>query len=266
MMHSKLKDILTRKREEVRQLKRRGLPGQEEHRPRPARDFKGAISRPNGINLIAEIKYASPSEGTIREKSDPVPIAKRYEEAGAAAISLLTDKTFFRGDLTHLPRLKEATALPILRKDFVVDEIQIHESHHWGADAVLLIARILSGRQLDELSAAARELGMAALIEVHDRADLEKALENEAQIIGINNRNLDTFDVDLHTTLDLAPLAPDHRVVVSESGIHGKQDILLLKQAGIHAVLVGTSLMKGRDLQGKTEAIVAAGRDGDGQN
>ena len=214
---------------------------------------------PGRIGLIAEIKFASPSAGVIREKMDPCAIGRIYEDAGAAAVSLLTDNRFFGGDLDELPRLKKAVSLPILRKDFIIDEIQVRESLLYGADAILLIARILSREQLKELLVLCKELGLAPLTEVHDPHDLEKAIDCGAEIIGINNRNLDTFEVDLQTTLDLAPRVPEKCIIVSESGIFDKEDIRWLRRSGIQAVLVGTSIMKSKDMARKIKELVDAG-------
>ena len=256
-MHAKLAEILKEKKREIK-----GLRGGDHPFPEPGGercDFKKALISHGGINLIAEIKFGSPSAGTIREGSDPLAIGRAYEESGAAAISLLTDRIFFKGDPQNLPALKEAVALPILRKDFILDEIQIRESASLGADAVLLIARILSAAQLKELLDAAGEYGMAVLTEIHDAADLEKALKCDAQIIGINNRDLDTFRIDPTTTFDLAPLVPGDRAVVSESGIHSGEDLLALKGMNIDAVLVGSALM-GADKPGEKAAeMVEAG-------
>jgi indole-3-glycerol phosphate synthase len=258
-VHSKLKEILAEKHNEVSRLKKKGLPTIGDN-PVPAiRDFRGAISVKDRIRLIAEIKFASPSEGTIREKADPIPIGRIYEEAGAAAISLLTDEKFFGGDLNNLPRLKNAVSLPILRKDFIIDGIQVRESSLFGADAILLIVRLLSQGQLQELLDACQGLGMAALVEVHDREDLEKAVACGAEIIGINNRDLDTFKVSLNTTLELAPLVPNNRILVGESGIMDESDIRLLNGCGIRAILVGSSLMKSDDVAKKTRELVEAG-------
>ena len=257
-MHQRLQEIIAQKKNEVARLKKAGplVSGRE----MPAvRDFKAAISVPQRINLIAEIKFASPSAGRIRSKTDPIIIGRIYEKAGAAAISLLTDKRFFQGDLNDLPRLKKAVSLPILRKDFIIDPVQVREAYLYGADAILLIARILSQDQLTELSLASRELGLACLTEVHDEDDLEMAIEAGAEIIGINNRDLDTFSVDIKTTHRLASLAPDDRVLVSESGIQNGEDVQALLDKGIQAVLVGSSLMQSDDLAGKTEALVKAG-------
>ena len=212
------------------------------------------------ISVIAEIKFASPSAGPIREKTDTVSIGRIYEEAGAAAISLLTDDRFFRGDVRDLPYLKKSVSLPILRKDFILDPCQVTESFTYGADAILLIARILSKGQLKELLDMSNELGMTALSEVHDAADIEKAIEAGADVIGINNRDLDTFQVDLGTTLALAPLVPKDCIIVSESGISTGKDVRLLKKLGVDAVLVGTALMGSKNLEVKTKELVEAAR------
>ena len=258
-MHNRMKEILDYKLKEVENLRERGLfPGRKNDLP-PIRDFKTAISMPGRIGLIAEIKFASPSVGVIREKMDPCIICRIYEEAGAAAVSLLTDNRFFGGNLDDLPRLKKAISLPILRKDFIIDEIQVRESLSYGADAVLLIARILSKEQLKELIVLCKELGLTPLTEVHDCHDLEKAVDCGAEIIGINNRNLETFEVCLHTTLDLVPLVPKKCIIISESGIFDKEDIQLLRRSGIQAVLVGTSIMESKDMAGKTRELVDAG-------
>jgi indole-3-glycerol phosphate synthase len=261
-MHAQLAAILAEKRKEVDILKREGVQRRGDDNLPPIRDFKRAISKPGKINLIAEIKFASPSAGHIREKTDPIAIGRIYEEAGAAAISLLTDTSFFGGELAQLPGLKKALSLPIFRKDFIIDKVQVEESFVYGADALLLIARILSGQQLKVLLSLCQEYGMAPLTEVHDRDDLKKAIDCGAQIIGINNRDLDTFDVSLQTTIDLAPLIPDTCVVVSESGMNAEKDIRLLQRSGIHAVLVGSSLMKSVDVAKKTRELVEAGNEG----
>jgi indole-3-glycerol phosphate synthase len=236
-VHDVLRKILAEKQRELRQLIEDG-----------------------GVNLIAEIKFASPSAGTIRKDLDPVTVGKTYQAAGAAAISLLTDKAFFGGDLRNLPRLKETLTLPILRKDFIIDEIQVRESYTFGADAILLIPRVLPKQKLRHLLALCRQLGMAALTEVHDSDDLTKAIECGANIIGINNRNLDTFAVDLKTTARLIPRVPPGHIIVSESGIHNGNDIQVLKEKGTHAVLIGTALMKSRDLMKKAEEFIRAGK------
>jgi indole-3-glycerol phosphate synthase len=258
-MHHRLAKILAVKQNEVARLKR-SMPFSRDNRRQSLRDFKAAISLPGKINLIAEIKFASPSAGRIREKADPTVIGRIYQDAGAAAISLLTDQLFFEGDLAQLPRLKKATALPILRKDFIIDAVQIWEAFFYGADAILLIARILSQPQLAEYIALCRELGLAPLTEVHSRDDLEKAVVSGAEIIGINNRDLDSFKVDMQTTFRLAPLVPAHCICVSESGIAGEKDIIALKTADIEAVLVGSTLMRSQNLVRRTEKFVSAGK------
>ena len=257
-MHQRLAEILAEKKNEVARLKKT-MPAEIDGTIPPIRDFKAAISAPGRINLIAEIKFASPSAGCIRPKTDPILIGRIYEEAGAAAISLLTDKRFFQGDLNHLPRLKKAIALPILRKDFIIDELQVREASMYGADAILLIARILSQAQLAELISACRELGLDPLTEVHDQDDLEKAIDSKAEIIGINNRDLDSFAVDVNTTFELAPLVPHDRVVVSESGLAKKADIRALKDTRVQAVLVGSALMRSDDPAQKAAELVDAG-------
>jgi indole-3-glycerol phosphate synthase len=257
-MHSHLKTILDEKRKEIDKLKSvDGLPRTREHYER--RDFRSALAAPGRISLIAEIKFASPSAGVIREKIDPLPIARLYESAGAAAISFLTEEKFFGGDLAQLPRLKRTVALPILRKDFILDEIQVKESALNGADAVLLIARALSAKRLKELISACNEHGIDPLTEVHDAEDLEKALECGAEIIGVNNRDLETFAVDLTTTMQLVSRIPVNCVVVSESGIADGKDIRLLQESRVDAVLVGSSIMRSSDMETKVRELVEAG-------
>jgi indole-3-glycerol phosphate synthase len=264
-VNSLLAEILAEKKNEIERLKKTGLVSNSNIKAPPLRDFMGAISRPERIGLIAEIKFASPSAGMICKTMDPLTVGQIYEAAGAAAISLLTDKRYFKGDLNHLPRLKKAISLPILRKDFIIDEIQVKESFIMGADAVLLIARMLSAKQFKELLAACQELGLAVLAEVHDKRDLIKVIDGGANIIGINNRNLDTLEVDLTTTIKLAPMIPPQHIVVSESGIRNGNDIRLLAASGIRSVLVGTSIMKSDDLKGKTKELVQAGCLEDGK-
>jgi len=259
-MHSRLKEILLEKEKEVALLKKAARPEQG-RADMTRRDFKNALSGSDNVSLIAEIKFASPSAGTIRAKSDPVLIGKLYAESGAAAISLLTDKRFFGGDIKHLPRLKDAVSLPVLRKDFLIDPIQVEEAFVYGADAILLIARILSAHQLKKMLALCHDFKMAALTEVHNRTDLDKAVNAGATIIGINNRDLDTFDISLDTTVKLAPHVPDNCVLVSESGIMEARDIRLLKKCNLNAVLVGSSIMRNNDPGAKVRELVAAGHE-----
>ena len=257
-MNSLLAEIVVEKRKEIERIREKEISINRGTSIPPIRDFKAAISRPDTINLIAEIKFASPSAGTIHEVEDPVTIGRLYEEAGAAAISLLTDTRFFRGNLSYLPPLKRATSVPIVRKDFIVEEIKVRESFLWGADAILLIAHILSRQELKGFLGMCQGLGMAALTEVHDQDDLNKALGCGADIIGINNRDLDTFVVEPATTLRLAPLVPGGHIIVSESGITNGNDLRALKEAGVHAILVGTALMKSKDIGKKAQGLAGA--------
>jgi indole-3-glycerol phosphate synthase len=257
-MYPRLKEILTHKRSEVENLRKRGLPANGRKNFSSVRDFKNAISKPNRIGLIAEIKFVSPSAGVICERTDPCAIGRIYEETGVSAISLVTDSRFFGGDLNDLLRLKEAVSVPLLRKDFILDEVQVRESFLYGADAILLIARILSREALKELIALSKELELTPLTEIHDRDDLEKAVDCGAEMIGINNRDLDTFEVSLQTTFDLAPLIPQGCIKVSESGIFGKEEIGLLRRVGIQAALVGTSIMKSENRMAKLGELVCA--------
>lgn len=257
-MHQKLKEIIEQKHKEVAILKKEGIPDIDCEIP-PLRNFKKAISAPGRINLISEIKFASPSAGSIRDACDPVEIGVTYEKAGASAISFLTDRKFFNGDIKNLPPVKRAVSLPVLRKDFIIDEIQIREAAIYGADAVLLIVRILDADRLKDLIKFCSELGLAALTEVHDKKDLDMALECGADIIGINNRDLDTFQVNISTTRELAEHVPESCILVSESGILNSEHIEILKGKGINAVLVGSALMSSGDVEGKARELVEAG-------
>lgn len=216
--------------------------------PRP-RDFMAAVHRDQhqGIRLIAEFKRASPSKGVIRADLAPADVAKMYAAAGAAAISVLTDEKFFSGSLADLEAARKAMELPVLRKDFIIDRYQLIEARCAGADAVLLIAAALDKKALAALHAEAVALGMAVLVEVHNEEELKCALSAKPQIIGVNNRNLQTFEVDLETTLRLRPLVPGNVIMVSESGIRDRQDVLRLMSARVDAVLVGESLMRQPD-------------------
>lgn len=209
---------------------------------------QSAIRNPKSkISLISEIKKASPSKGLIREDFDPVGIAKTYEAAGASAISVLTDEKYFQGRLEYLTAVHNVVSLPILRKDFIIDPYQVYESRAAKADAILLIVAALSMGQLRELMLLATELGMASLVEVHTAKELDVALEIGAKIVGINNRNLRTFETKLETTLALASKVPGDRILVSESGIFTRSDVERLMAAGVDAILVGESLMRERD-------------------
>jgi len=207
-------------------------------------------------NLIAEIKKASPSRGVIREDFDPVEMAEVYEENGAAAISVLTDKKFFQGSINFLPEVRRVTGVPLLRKDFIIDEYQIYESRVYGADALLLIAAVLSREEMDSFLSLSRDLGLDCLVEVHSEEEVRKVLETSAEIIGINNRNLRTFEVDLSTTLRLKRLIPSNKIVVSESGIRSREEVRLLAGEGIAAILVGEALLRSEDVGEKMRELV----------
>jgi indole-3-glycerol phosphate synthase len=212
---------------------------------REPRDFLAALRRPvrGPAALIAEVKKASPSAGVICADFDPVRIAREYESAGATCLSVLTDEHFFQGSLEYLRRIRGAVALPLLRKDFIIDQRQILESAENGADAILLIVRILTGEQLARFHSLAVESGLAALVEVHDEEELERALAVDAALIGINNRNLDNFTVDLETTARLAAKVT-HKWIVAESGLHTRADVQRVRRAGAGAILVGESLLR----------------------
>ncbi|MBI5212314.1 MAG: indole-3-glycerol phosphate synthase TrpC [Nitrospirae bacterium] len=221
-----------------------------------ARDFKGAITGSGKIKLIAEIKKASPSKGIIGKNFDSVRIASVYEEKPVSAISVLTEEDFFQGHLSYIQIVKDITSKPVLRKDFIFDEYQIYESRANHADAILLIAAALEDNQAKEYLHIAKELGLYVLFEVHDEADLEKGLSIDADIIGINNRNLKTLKIDLSTTFMLKKEIPKDKIVVSESGIKSRDDVVKLQEAGIDAMLIGTSLMEAEDIGKKIDELM----------
>lgn len=238
---SHLAKIIDYKKKEVEEEKKRGIV-ESEFTPRKV--FKKSLLS-FGISLIAEIKKASPSEGIIRKQFSPRNIAKIYEEEGVSAISVLTDKKFFQGHLSHLKVVRNTTSLPLLRKDFIIDEFQIYQSAGAGADAILLISSILSSKQLKSFLRIAKRAGLDCLCEVHTREDIYKTLKADAEIIGINNRDLNTFKVDITTTENLIKFIPRDIIVVSESGIKNKKDMERLRNWGVKAALIGTSLMRG---------------------
>ncbi len=259
MAQSTLKEIVAKKKEKLalsiqavpeEELKARisGMPA-----PRP---FAEAVNKPRTISLIAEIKKASPSRGLIRADFDPVKIAGIYQEVGVQAVSVLTEEDFFQGSLEHLSAVKAAVQVPVLRKDFLFEPYQIYESRAYGADAVLLIAELLSRDKLGELSALAESLGMDSLVEIHDEKELKKVLGMKLSLIGINNRDLKTFEVDLKTTERLFPLIPKDRTVVVESGLKSSQDVLFLRILGINAVLIGTAFMEEANIAAKVEKLM----------
>lgn len=266
-----LDDILSHKRAEV-QARKAAVPLAElaaraKDAPAP-RDFAAGLKR-NAAGLpavIAEVKKASPSKGVIRPDFDPVAIAKAYERGGAAAISVLTDEEFFQGSLDYLTAVRQAVRLPVLRKDFIIDEYQIIEARAAGADAILLIVAALDKPQLAELMRCAHSLGLTTLVEIHDEAEMQTALEIEAFLIGINNRSLQTFEVTLDTTARLATTlfrdlsgtqrsgSPETRIV-SESGIFTRADMAKLGAMGVDAVLIGEALMREQDIEAKLREL-----------
>jgi len=221
------------------------------------RPFSEALLRP-GVSLIAEHKRRSPSAGEIRAGATVRDIAGAYERGGAAALSVLTDERHFGGSLEDLRAARAACGLPIIRKDFIVDPYQLYEAAVNGADAVLLIARALDDKRLRSLYAEARSLDLDCLVEVHDDEELERALEADAEVIGINNRNLDEGVVDLQTTFELMPDVPAGKTVVAESGISGRAELEELERVGVDAVLIGTTLMRAEDPEAKTRELTGA--------
>ncbi|MCP4641630.1 MAG: indole-3-glycerol phosphate synthase TrpC [bacterium] len=253
-----LDDICAHKREEV--AARKGVVPIEDvmervEAVRPALDFREAMRMP-GISLIAEVKRASPTKGVFIENLDPVDLAALYEQAGARAISILTDERFFQGSLADFVAVKQDVGIPCLRKEFIIDEYQIYEARAAQADAVLLIMRVLSDEQVRDYLALIRKLGMAALVETHDAVEIERAIKAGAHIIGINNRDLSTFKVDVATTLELKKLVPGGHVLVSESGIHTREHVRMLEDGGVDAILVGEALLTSDDIGAKIQTLL----------
>jgi indole-3-glycerol phosphate synthase len=209
------------------------------------------------IKLIAEVKKASPSRGVLRPYFDPMALAKTYAENGAAAISVLTDAEYFQGSNEHLAAIRQTVSLPLLRKDFIYDEYQIYESAAYGADALLLITAILEPKQLEKMMTLSRSLGLECLVEVHDEDELAIALNRGAEIIGINNRDLKTFKVDLNTTRNLLPFIPEDKTVVSESGISRREDVKKLEGWGVNAVLIGEALVTAKNVPKKIKELMS---------
>jgi indole-3-glycerol phosphate synthase len=254
-----LDKIIARKREEVEQRKkavplaylRERIAGQK-----PLLDLASAL-KGDHIRLIAEVKKASPSRGLLSPKLNPTELAQTYAEGGAAAISVLTEEHYFMGRIEDLADIKEVVGLPLLRKDFIFDNYQVYESRAYGADALLLIAGILSQGQFKELVSLSRSLGLRCLVEVHSQGEVEMAVLNEAEIIGINNRDLHTFAVDINITRRLRPLIPKEKIVVSESGIRSRRDIEKLREWGVDAVLVGEALVTDNDVRAKMKELLS---------
>jgi len=250
------KIVAEKRREVARLLPQAGSIRQAVARRQDYRNFAGALERPSGVALIAEVKKASPSLGLIRSDFNPLQIAHEYELAGAAVLSVLTDEQFFQGKLEYLRVIREVVQLPLLRKDFIIDELQLYEAVAGGADAVLLIAAILDDAQLRAYRQLATHLQLAALVEVHDDQELVRALAAGAEIIGINNRDLKTFRVDLATTERLAAQIPADKIIVAESGIQARPDVARVVAAGVRAILVGESLMRSPDIAGKVRELI----------
>ena len=258
-----LDEIVAYKKEELAETKRGASLADQKKRAAdagPLRGFGAALTATGGIKLIAEVKKASPSKGVIREDFDPVRIAATYQEAGATCLSVLTEKKYFQGSLEYLGAIRRAVGLPLLRKDFIVDEYQIFEARAAGADAILLIAASLDRRQLEDYLGIAGNLGLDVLVESHTVKELDKTLHAGARIVGINNRDLTRFTVSLQTTFDLLRDIPEDRIVVSESGIQSRDDVVRLEKAGVDAVLVGESLMREKDMGRKVKELLGIGK------
>ena len=256
-----LDDIVARKKERLLELKSKSIQAELEKAASLAskpRNFTVALEQGGKPAVIAEIKKASPSAGEIRANLEVAEIAASYERAGAAAISVITEEDFFQGKLAYLTEVKKTVSLPVLCKDFIFDPVQVLAARAAGADSVLLIAAILEQASLVELLATARSFGMACLVEVHDEEEMVRVLETDARIIGINNRNLRTFQVSLDTTFRLRPKIPSDRLVVSESGIQEQSDLHSLASAAVDAVLVGTSLMRAEDPGAKLRELLGS--------
>ena len=255
-----LDDILHSKRGAVIEAKRKEPLPDLKRRIRdiePPRDFLRAVSLPetNRIQLVAEIKQASPSKGMLRERFVPIEIGREYEEAGASALSVLTEERFFLGSLGHISPIRAAVKLPILRKDFIIDEYQIFEARAFEADAILLVVTLLDDYQLKDFTDTAKGLGMGCLIEVHAEREIERALSISAEMIAINNRDLRTFKTDLEVTFRLLNKIPDKHTVIAESGIGTRQDIQRLQAAGLDAVLIGETFMRSTDIRRKIHEL-----------
>jgi indole-3-glycerol phosphate synthase len=254
-----LNRIIAQKRDGVKQRKQ-GMPlatlKERIAQRRAPLDFAAALHG-DQIRLITEVKRASPSRGILCPDFDPVTLATRYAQGGAAAISVLTEENYFGGSLDHLVVIREAVNLPLLRKDFILDPYQVYETAAYGADALLLIVAILSQEQLSALLSLSHTLGLGCLVEVHNEAEVNRAMASGAGVIGINNRDLRTFSVDINTTRRLRPLLPREQIVVSESGIRSHEDVRKLKQWGINAVLIGEALVTASDIPAKMKEFLS---------
>jgi indole-3-glycerol phosphate synthase len=253
-----LNKIMAQKKEEVEQRKRvtpatclqEVIAGQK-----PVLDLAPAL-KGDHIRLIAEVKQSSPSQGMLSPDFNPVRLAQVYAEGGAAAISVLTEANYFMGSNEHMAAIKKVVGLPLLRKDFIFEPYQVYESRAYGADALLLIAAILSQGQLKDLVSLSHSLGLRCLVEVHNEGEVETAVLSEAEIIGINNRDLNTFAIDMNTTRRLRPLIPKEKIVVSESGIKNRRDMEKLEKWRVDAVLIGEALVTAADIQAKMKELI----------
>jgi indole-3-glycerol phosphate synthase len=255
-----LQEIVAHKRTEVARAMAEVPPvelRQRLHSAPPVRDFVAALQARHPLGLIAEVKKASPSAGLIRVDFDPVAIARTYAVHAAACVSVLTDEKYFQGSLQYLKQIRAAIDLPVLRKDFIIDRYQILEARAAGADAILLIAECLNDDELDDLYGYAAELGMQCLVELYEPANLERVLRLDPPLVGVNNRNLKTMTTDLQHCIDLRQQIPAEILMVGESGIHSRADALRLQNAGIHAILVGETLMKSPDIGAKVDELLA---------
>ncbi|MEC7498535.1 MAG: indole-3-glycerol phosphate synthase TrpC [Planctomycetota bacterium] len=256
-----LDKIVAKKRKEIAESRARtplaSVQQSAADAPSP-KDFLGALQASQGIGLIAEIKKASPSKGLIREDFDPPSIAKTYAAHGASCISILTDETFFQGSLSYLQQVRAVVDTPLLRKEFILDIYQIYEARAAGADAVLLIAEILTATELAHFSDLAQQLGMVALIELYDPDNLPAVLATGTPLIGVNNRDLRTFEVDLGHTVRLRNQIPENILLVGESGIHSREDALYLQEHGVNAMLVGESLMREANIGSAVDRLLGS--------
>jgi len=253
-----LDEIIARKKKEVEQRKKILPLAQLKKRiaqQKSPLDFTFAL-KGEPMRLIAEVKQASPSRGVLCPNFNPTELATTYAQVGANAISVLTEVNYFKGNIDYLAAIREVVKLPLLRKDFIFDSYQVYESRAYGADALLLIAAILSQEQLKELLLLSHSLGLKCLVEVHNETDVERALLSEAEIIGINNRDLNTFTVDINTTGQLRPLIPRQKIVVAESGIKSRKDIEKLKGWSVNAVLIGEALVTANNILSKMEELM----------
>ncbi len=254
-----LEKIIAKKHIEVEQCLKlrplRDLMKQADNAPKPL-NFLAPLSKAPPIRLIAEVKKASPSKGVIRKDFDPVAIARAYEAGGASCLSVLTDVDFFQGSLDYLKAIRAEVKLPLLRKDFIIHPYQVFEARAAGADAVLLIAECLSRQELKSIHQLIRELGMVALVELYDRRNLDNVMNTGTELIGINNRDLNSFHVDIEHTIRLRREIPANKIVVGESGIHTHADAVKLQSNNIHAMLVGESLMRQADITSATRQLL----------